>query len=96
MITIIFTLLIFLELITYIVIFDIILSWLSLVWLKWRPDFVAHIIDPLYGKIRSILPTSLWPVDFTPIIIFIGITFIKGVLFILFPEAQSEFRSLTQ
>jgi uncharacterized protein YggT (Ycf19 family) len=71
MITVIFTLLIFLELIMYVVIIDIVLSWLTLAGLKWRPDFIAHIIDPLYKKIKSILPTSIGPIDFTPIIIFI-------------------------
>ena len=96
MITIIFTLLIFLELIMYIVIIDIVLSWVSLLGFKWRPQFIASVIDPLYTKIKSIIPTSLGPVDFTPIIIFIGITFIKGLLFMMFPEAQVQFHSLMQ
>ncbi|MCH2189001.1 YggT family protein [Candidatus Gracilibacteria bacterium] len=93
MTTLVFTLIIFLELIIYIVIFDIILSWLQLFGLKWRPKFIVNIIDPLYNKIKSIIPTNIGPVDFTPIVIFIGVYFIKGVLFILFPETQSQIQS---
>jgi len=60
---------IFLELIQYLVIFDVILSWLMLAGIRFRPRFLASILDPLYKKTKEFIPTSLGPVDFTPIII---------------------------
>lgn len=88
------TVIIFLEILSYIVIFDVILSWLTLFWLKIRPKFIADIIDPLYKSIRKIIPTSIWPVDFTPIVIIVLIIFIKWALFIIFPELLTQVNNL--
>ncbi len=86
---------IFLELITYIIFIDVILSWLQLVWIRFRPKFIANIIDPLYSKVRKIIPTTFWPFDFTPIIIILLIIFIKWALFIVFPSLPFEINNLT-
>jgi YggT family protein len=85
---------IFLELLSYLVILDVILSWLLIIWLKIRPKFVADIIDPLYSNIRKIIPTTFWPIDFTPIIVIILIMFIKWTIYILFPELNIEVNNL--
>ncbi len=85
---------IFLEIISYIIIFDVVLSWLTLFWLKIRPKFIADIIDPLYENIKKILPTTLWPIDFTPIVVIIAILFIKWALYILFPDLVTEINNL--
>lgn len=85
---------ILLEIISYIVILDVILSWLILLWIRFRPKFVADIIDPLYKNVRKYIPTSIWPLDFTPIVIILLLMFIKGAIFILFPELQIEFNNL--
>ena len=87
-------LIIFLEIMSYIIIFDVILSWLTLFWLKFRPKFIADIIDPLYKNVKKYIPTTIWPVDFTPIVIIILLIFIKWVLFIIFPELQTEVNNL--
>lgn len=71
-----FTIIIFLNLIVYIIIIDIILSWLTLVWLRFRPVFIANIIDPMYKLVKKYIPTNIWPIDFTPIIILLLIQFI--------------------
>jgi len=88
------TLIIFLEIISYIIIFDVILSWLTLFWLKIRPKFIADIIDPLYKTVKKIFPTTIWPVDFTPIIIIFVIIFIKWALYLIFPELLTEVNNL--
>lgn len=88
-------LIIFLELLSYIVILDVILSWLLLLWLRVRPKFIANIIDPLYYNVRKIIPTRFWPFDFTPAIIIILIIFIKWALFIMYPELAYEINNLT-
>lgn len=85
---VILTIVVFLWLIQWIVILDIILSWLVLFWIKFRPKFIAQIIDPLYNNIRKIIPTNLGPFDFTPIVIFIAIEFINNFLLALSPQAQ--------
>jgi uncharacterized protein YggT (Ycf19 family) len=87
-------LIIFIEIMSYIVIFDVILSWLTLFWLRFRPKFIADIIDPLYKNVKKIVPTSIWPLDFTPIVIILILIFIRWILFIVFPELQIEVNNL--
>jgi len=88
------TIIIFLEIISYIIIFDVILSWLTLFWLRIRPKFIADIIDPLYKNVKKIFPTTIWPVDFTPIIIIFVIIFIKWALYLIFPELLTQVNNL--
>ncbi len=83
--------LIFLRILSYLIILDIILSWLSLLWLNLRPKFLADIIDPIYNSIKKIIPTTIWPLDFTPIVVYIFIFFLTGLIFVFFPESQTEF-----
>ncbi len=59
------------HLIKYLIFADIILSWLTLLWLKIRPEFIASILDPIYKGIKWKIPTTIWPLDFTPIVILI-------------------------
>lgn len=87
-------LIIFLELISYIVIIDVILSWLLLLWIRFRPRFIANIIDPLYLNVRKFIPTRFWPFDFTPIVIILLIMFMKWALYLLFPELSVEINNL--
>jgi len=58
-------------LIKYLIFADIILSWLTLLWLKIRPMFIASILDPIYEGIKWKIPTTIGPLDFTPIVILI-------------------------
>lgn len=88
--TILLVIYIFLEILTYIIIFDVILSWLTLVWIKFRPKLVADIIDPMYKGVKKIIPTTFWPFEFTPIIILILIMFIRWALFYLYPDLRTE------
>jgi len=78
------------QIIYYIIILDVILSWLTLFWLKLRPKFIADIIDPIYKNIKKIIPTSIWPVDFTPIVVIFAIIFIKWALIIIFPDLANQ------
>ena len=81
---------IFLEIISYIVIIDVILSWLRIFWIKSKPKLITDIINPLYKNIRKIIPTSIWPLDFTPIVVIVLLMFIKWALFIVFPELKVD------
>lgn len=78
---IIFWMYIFLNLLKLIIFVDIILSWLTIFWIKIRPQILADIIDPMYFYVRKYIKTSFWPLDFTPIIVIIAISLLEQLLF---------------
>ncbi|MFA5916821.1 MAG: YggT family protein [Candidatus Gracilibacteria bacterium] len=86
--TILIAILIFLELIFYVIFIDVILSWLVLFGVNFRPKFIADIIDPMYKFIKSIIPTTFGPIDLTPIIVILIIYFLRGLIFFLNPGLQ--------
>lgn len=88
--TLLLAIVIFLQILFYIIFLDVILSWLSLFIKNIRPGFVADIIDPLYSKVRNILPTTFWPIDITPIILILLIWFIKWLIYSFNPELVSQ------
>jgi uncharacterized protein YggT (Ycf19 family) len=88
--------LIFLRILSYLIIVDIVLSWLTLFWLNLRPQFLKDIIDPIYNSIRKVIPTRIWPLDFTPIIVYFFIFFLTWLIFTFFPESQAEFSKILQ
>jgi len=81
---------IFTDLIMYLVFFDVILSWLNLFWLNWRPIFVSSILDPLYKNISNIIPTTFWMFKFDALIVIICIYFIQGILLSNIPWLEEE------
>ena len=85
----------FTNIIIYIIIFDIILSWLSLLWLRWKPEFLRSIVEPLYVFINKIVPTTFGMFRFDALITLIIIYFIQGLLFINIPWLKEEFLRLT-
>ncbi len=95
MMTIILTILILFRIITYLIILDVILSWVSLIWLNLRPKILSDIIDPIYNSIKKVIPTTIWPFDLTPIVVFILISFFSGLIFVFFPESMVEFNKIT-
>lgn len=88
MIQIAFWIYIFLDLLYLIIILDVILSWIMVFWINLRPKMLSDIIDPIYEKIRSIIPTTLWPLDFTPIIVLFAIYFLQWIVVMFFPEVK--------
>ncbi len=82
MIIIVKTLLLFLNIIFYIIFIDVILSWLSLVWIK-RPRFIAETLDPIYNFIKKFLPTTFAGFDFVPIIVVLIIYYLQYLLLLL-------------
>jgi YggT family protein len=73
-------LVIFLSLIEYIIIIEIILSWLVLFGIRVRIGFFVSVTGPLYTMVRRYLPTTLGPLDFTPLIILLAIQFLTSWL----------------
>lgn len=92
--TVLIAILLLTEVIKYIIIIDIILSWLILFWFKVRPKFIADIIDPMYNFVKKIIPTTFWPVDFTPIIILIILTFVKILVYSVDPNIAEYYLNI--
>lgn len=90
----IFAIIILLEIVSYLILADIILSWLQMLWLKIRINFISSILEPIYSFIRKYIPTSLWPIDFTPMIVIFALLFLKWLIIWFFPESQSILKSL--
>lgn len=95
MITIWIAIKIFLEIILYLIIFDIILSWLAVFWLKYRPQFLSQIIDPIYEFINKIVPTKFWMFRFDALIAILIIYILQFALVILIPWLSQELIRLT-
>jgi len=87
--TIIFATIIFLEILEYLVFFDVILSWLTLLGVRFRPKFLRSILDPLYGFVKQYIPTRFGAFDFTPIVLLLVILFIRGIIIMSFPWVQT-------
>jgi len=85
---------IFLDILYYIVIFDVILSWLFLLWVQFRPQFIRNILDPIYKIIRKYIPTRIWMFELTPIIFILILLFTKGLIIGIFPEVSSQINQI--
>ncbi len=94
MTTLLLTIVIFLEILEYIVIFDIILSWLILLWIRFRPKFIHEILNPLYKIVQKYIPTRFWAFDFTPIIIILLLAFVRGFIIMSAPEVWIQLAQL--
>lgn len=91
--TIFLAILIFFELLLYVIFIDVILSWLILFWLKFRPKFISDIIDPIYNFIKKIIPTTFWPLDLTPIIVIIILMFLRWLIITYNPSVIESLKS---
>ena len=70
----------FTDIIKYLIFLDIILSWLSLIWLRWRPAFLSSVIDPIYSFINKHIKTSFLMFRFDALIVLMIIIFIQVLL----------------
>lgn len=77
---------IFFDLLYWLIIIDIILSWLNLTWINFKIKFIESILNPIYERIRNTVSTTFWIFDLTPIILIIFIIFIKEIIRLNNPE----------
>ncbi len=85
----------FTDIIFYLIIFDVILSWLSLFWLRYRPQFLVSIVEPLYWFISKYIPTSFWMFRFDALIAILVIYFIQGLLVLNIAWLREEILRIT-
>ena len=86
---------IFLNAIFYLIIFDVILSWLTLLWLNYRPKFLSQIIDLIYAFINKFIPTTFGMFRFDALIAILIIIFLQSLLLSFFPGLEQTIISLT-
>jgi len=86
---------IFLNAIFYLVIFDVILSWLTLLWLNFRPQFLSQIIDPIYSFVNKTIPTTFGMFRFDALIVILIIYLLQFLLLLLIPWLNQEILWLT-
>lgn len=68
------------KIIYFLIIIDIILSWLTLLWINFRIEYIKSILEPIYEKIKKIFPTIIWPFEFAPLILLMFIFFIQALI----------------
>jgi len=78
------TILVFIDLCKILIIIDIVLSWLPLFWIRFRPKFIRDLIDPIYYNINKIIPTVIWNIDFTPIILILFLEIARELIIKIF------------
>lgn len=59
----------FFRALSWCIILDVILSWLAVFWLRIVIGPLVQITQPLYALVRKYLPTTIWVIDITPIIL---------------------------
>jgi YggT family protein len=82
---------IFLSILRWVIILDIILSWSVLFGVRVQIPFVRSLLDPVYRFVRSNLPTTFSGLDFAPLIVLLGIYFLEGVVLSLNPGVTVYF-----
>jgi uncharacterized protein YggT (Ycf19 family) len=92
--TILIAILLLIDILKCTIIIDVILSWLAILWLNLRPKFIADIIDPIYKKIKNIIPTTFWPLEFVPIVLFIILELIQILVYYFNPSLAWYYRDL--
>lgn len=91
---ILFALALFLDFLFIFVIIDVVLSWLSLFWVRFRPRIFNEVLDPIYRSFKNNLPMTIGPFDFTPIAVLIVLQFALALIFSYSPDVKTLFFNL--
>lgn len=92
--TIIIALLLFIDIFFYMILFSVIMSWLSLFWLNFKIKFIDNLIEPVFKFVKKNIPTTFWPFDFSPIIIIFILFFIRWLIVSFYPEIALYYNNL--
>ncbi len=63
----------FLRALSWCIIIDVLLSWLSVMGVRVVIGPLVNITQPLYALVRKLLPTTIGMIDITPIILILAI-----------------------
>jgi uncharacterized protein YggT (Ycf19 family) len=92
--TILVAILLFGDILKRIILIDVILSWLIIFWIRLRPKFIASIIDPIYKKIKEIIPTTFWPLELVPIVALMILLLLQQLVYAYDAELMWYYRDL--
>lgn len=71
----------FLDIIKLIIILEILLNLLTIFGIYIKIDFINSVTGPIYSKIRSIMPTTVWIFDFAPMVVFVIINILEWLIY---------------
>jgi len=71
---------IFFAILEKIVLVDVILSWVRPFWERFRYNYIAPIVEPIYNVVRKILPTRAGMIDFAPLVVMLIVWVISRYL----------------
>lgn len=75
------TILLLTDIITYMILIDVIISWVSVFLWAWiKIKFISDILEPIYKFIKKFIPTSFWPIEFAPVILIMVIWLIRWLV----------------
>jgi YggT family protein len=63
----------------WLIIIDVLLSWLSVLGVRVVIGPLISITQPLYAMVRKLLPTTIGVIDITPIILILAIDVFVGI-----------------
>jgi YggT family protein len=86
--------LLLIDILKWIILIDVVLSWLSAFWVRLRFKFIADMIDPIYKKIKKLIPTTFWPFEFVPIVLLIILLLIQQLIYAYDIELVWYYRDL--
>lgn len=69
----------FFRALSWIIIIDVVLSWVSLLGLRIVIGPLINITQPLYAMVRKIFPTTIGVIDITPIILILLLDVLSGL-----------------
>jgi YggT family protein len=69
----------FFRALSWIIIIDVVLSWLSILGLRIVIGPLVSITQPLYAMVRKFLPTTIGVIDITPIILILLLDVMSGL-----------------
>ncbi len=85
---------IFLQILSLLIVLDIILSWIIIFVWDFRPVWFKDLVENFYLWVKKIIRTNFWPFEFAPMIILFLIWFLQWVLLYLSPELLKFLSSL--
>lgn len=69
-----------LEVYMWIIMGRVIISWVSADPYNPIVRFIYEVTEPVLGRIRRVIPLNIGGLDFSPIILIVGITIVKSIL----------------
>lgn len=83
--------LIFIGLIKWIIVIQVVLSWFGLFGIFIRIRFFESITEPIYSRVRKYVPTTFGMIDFTPLIVLFVLGLIDEGILQIFPSLSFFF-----